>query len=669
MHGKKYIAAIALFGLFIVAAYAALNRYAPKHADYLRTTLAWDGGNTKPAILRLQAQPVISSFSPNRGPTDIVIVIRGSALGNVTSVRFGSKTLVTPMSRSYTELRVKVPADAVTGKLILFSPKGKTVSNDTYTVAFDKPTTDEEAARFLAQATFGPTSSEITRLKQVGYATWIDDQLAKPATKMKPWMDSLDSPYDDDLLLYGWWRSALATDDQLRQRVAFALSEIFVISTENNAVRGYRNLGASDYYDVLIVGGLGSYRDLIEDVTLHPMMGVYLSHLGNKKEDSVTGVRPDENYAREVMQLFSIGLYELNIDGTPKLDASGAAIPSYAKADVEGLAKVFTGWGWGADNNYFWDASNTGFVFLETQSRPMRSRADFHSTSEKKFLGVTIPAQATPNPELSLKIALDRLANHPNTAPFIARQMIQRLVTSNPSPAYVARVATAFNNSSGNLGVMVRAILMDQEARSGSLVASPQYGKLREPLLRLTHLARAMNFKSETGRYLVGYRLRPYTTDAATELGQIPLGSPSVFNFFRPGYVPPNTSIADAGLVAPEMQIWQEVSSASWVTKIRNVIDHGFGGNTLDNPFKFDITSDYAAEIALAERPDELVNRLNLLLMSGQMSTLLRDDIREGINSIAIPSGNAQAIADAKRNRVQLALLLIMASPEYLIQK
>jgi endo-chitodextinase len=533
----------------------------------------------------------------------------------------------------------------------------------------DFPANDAEAARFLVQATFGPTSAEIARLRQIGYSAWIDDQLTKPASRMKAFMDSVNDPYNDDLLLYGWWHSALGTNDQLRQRIAFALSQIFVVSTQNNDIRGYRTLGLPDYYDVLVTGASGSYRALLENVTLHPMMGLYLSHLGNKKEDPVSGVRADENYAREVMQLFSIGLNELNIDGTPKL-INGNTISTYAKADVEGLAKVFTGWGWNYPrDDYFWDTTNTGFVFKETQSKPMMAVSRFHSTSEKKFLGVTIAPQTTPNPQASLKTALDRLATHPNTAPFIVKQLIKHLVTSNPSPAYIARVATAFNNSSGSLGATVRAILLDPEARNSDAANSPTFGRLREPLMRLTHFARAMGLTSASGFYAVGYKETPGDPDAGVAIGQDPLNSPSVFNYYRPGYVPPNTSIAAVGLVAPTFQIFNEISTGTWVDAAQIAVEQGFGATCCNLFYNRDITTKYTPEIALADQPTALVDRLNTLLLSGQISSVLRADVIAGINSIAIPSSNAASIADAKRRRVQMAVFLMMISPEYLVQK
>jgi uncharacterized protein (DUF1800 family) len=290
-------------------------------------------------------------------------------------------------------------------------------------------------------------------------------------------------------------------------------------------------------------------------------------------------------------------LNEMNADGTLKW-VGGLPVPTYSKADVEGLAKVFTGWGWNYPaNDYFWDTTNTGFVFPEVQSRQMMAVPDFHSTSEKNFLGVTVAAQATPNPRASLDAALNRLSTHPNVAPFIGRRLIQNLVTSNPSPAYIGRVSAAFTASGGNMGAMVRAVLLDAEARDAAQALNPQYGRLREPLMRLTHFAHALQLKSVSGTYGVGYRITPGDLDAATTTGQMPLDAPSVFNWFRPGYVPPSSSIAAANLVAPEFQIFDEVMVKAWIDSIEVAAEQGFGGSCCNLFYNRDITSDYVPEV------------------------------------------------------------------------
>lgn len=529
-------------------------------------------------------------------------------------------------------------------------------------VTSSQPPTQEEASRFLAQATFGPTTADISGVVSSGYSAWLDDQFAKPQKLHRSYMDIVaaslpsGSSLSQNNFFESFWQQAATGDDQLRQRVAFALSQIFVVSFQNSTVANFPR-GVASYYDTLAANAFGNYRDLLQAVSLHPMMGIYLSALRNQKE---SGTRvPDENYAREVMQLFSIGLYELNQDGTQKI-VNGAPVETYTHDDIAGLAKVFTGWSWAGP-----DKSDTRFFGGNADPNrdwmPMQGYPKFHSTSAKTFLGTTVPAQGTADPDASLKIAMDRLYNHPNVGPFIGKQLIQRLVTSNPSPQYVSRVAAAFANNGqgvrGDMKAVIRAILLDPEARSNANLSNPAAGKLREPVLRLGHWMRSFGAKSASGRFLLGN-----LDDPLSSFGQTPMRSPSVFNFYRPGFVPPNTSIAKAGLTSPEMQITSEPSVVGYLNSMRDVIPNGIGSSR-------DVKSDYAAEIALADTPDKLLDEVNLLLMAGQMSSTLRDQIKTAINSVAISATDAAAAATARKNRVYLAVFLTMASPEYLAQK
>lgn len=538
------------------------------------------------------------------------------------------------------------------------------------------PATAGESSRFLTQATFGPTDTDVTRISQIGYRAWIDEQFAKPRVYHGTYWDTENAAIKaassgnrtafGDQVTNSFWKQALIGDDQLRQRVAFALSQIFVISMVDGSIDYWdkRTRGVAGYLDMLDDNSFGNYRTLLESVALHPMMGRYLSHLGNEKEDPDTGRLPDENFAREVMQLFSIGLVQLNLDGTPKLSA-GQQIPTYGPEDVAGLAKVFTGWGWygpdtSVDRWYGWvEAADRNF-------RPMQAYPDFHSTSEKTFLGTTIPAQAVADPKASLKVALDTLYNHPNVGPFIGKQLIQRLVTSNPSPAYVERVASAFNNNGagmrGDMKAVIRAILLDPEARKPE--ASQSYGKLREPILRVSAFLRAFKARSKTGKYLVGR-----TDDPSYSLSQSPLYSPSVFNFYRPGFIPPNTASATAGLVVPEMQIANEVSVAGYANYIMYALSNGvpFWGSD-----KGDIKPDLTELLPLATTPDALADRLNAKLFSGAMSDTLKASIVNGVGTIDMPAPTATNKAQvdaAKLNRASFALWLALASPEFITQK
>jgi uncharacterized protein (DUF1800 family) len=355
------------------------------------------------------------------------------------------------------------------------------------------PPTAPEAARLLTQATFGPTEAAIQNVVASGSVNgWINSQIAVPVNTNAHvgYIDAFIAAVGDagnNEFYQSWWRQSLGGQDQLRQRVAFALSQIFVISLNDPAIDAR---GAASYYDMLTRNALGNYRVLLEDVTMHPMMGRYLTYLANQKEDAAGTRTPDENYAREVMQLMTIGLVELNADGTPRLN-NGAQIPTYTSADIAGLAKVFTGISWyhpAPTNNTFFGGS----ADPNRSVTPMIFYPNYHSTSEKVFLGTTIPANATVNIGGDIDIALDRLFTHPNTGPFISQRLIQQLVTSNPSPAYVGRVAAVFaNNGSGtrgDLAAVVRAILTDAEARDMSTAAtSTSFGKLREPIIHLAN--------------------------------------------------------------------------------------------------------------------------------------------------------------------------------------
>jgi uncharacterized protein (DUF1800 family) len=526
----------------------------------------------------------------------------------------------------------------------------------------------KDVVRFLSQAGFGGAGADIDRTQRIGFPAWIDEQFSLPQDRHQGYVDSQiaaatlagQSTNQQNWIYESFWRTAVSGNGQLRHRVAFALSQIFVVSLADSSV-GENTRGVASYLDMLGRNAFGNFRTLLQDVTLHPMMGLYLSHLRNQKEDPSRGRVPDENYAREVMQLFTIGLYELNLDGTVRLDGRNEPIETYTNEDVTGLAKVFTGWSWAgpdkSDTRFFGGNASADRAVL-----PMQSYPKYHSTSEKRFLGTVIPEQAGADPEASLRAALDRLFSHPNVGPFIGKQLIQRMVTSNPSPAYVARVASAFNDNGsgvrGDMKAVIRAVLLDPEARS-PLAGATDYGKLREPVLRIAHWLRAFGAQSASGRFLIGN-----TDNPNSSLGQTPMRSPSVFNFYRPGYVPPNTDIAAAGLVAPEMQITHESSVAGYLNTLRSVISSGIGSGS-----PRDVQPDYGEVIGLADRPDALVDRIGAMLIAGEMSPELRAQAVDAVGSVAVSTSNAQSAATARLNRVKLAVFLVMASPDYLVQK
>jgi uncharacterized protein (DUF1800 family) len=527
--------------------------------------------------------------------------------------------------------------------------------------------TKVEAFRFLNQATFGATEAEATRLIALGdatnaYSRWIDAEIAKSASLQLPEVQAayqaLPQPVTNIGQLHGtrvdmWFRNSVRGSDQLRQRIAWALSQIFVVGQATLQNLPY---ATADYYDMLARNAFVNYRQLLEDVTLHPAMGVYLSMLGNQKPNAARNIRPDENYAREVMQLFSLGLVRLNLDGSVQLD-SGQPIPTYDQSVIEGFAHAFTGWRWAGAQNF-----NQARATLANQVQEMQAYPEQHDTGAKKLLayaGATlaqIPARDPAQPDADLNDALDNIFNHPNVGPFIAKQLIQRLVTSNPSPRYVERVARVFNANSagirGDLAAVVRAILLDTEARSAP--AGADAGKLKEPLLRVTQLWRAYDGRSQSGRY-VG-------VNPATNFGQGPLQSASVFNFYSPFYAPPG-EIANQNLVAPELQIATEFQN----TVVTNYFyGQAFGRNsTSTTGIAADtIVIDIAEEVLLAADPPALVNKLAEKLLAGSISSTLRTEAEQQAARYRSSTANPQA-----GQTVAEALWLIVSSPEYALQR
>jgi len=506
---------------------------------------------------------------------------------------------------------------------------------------------DFDAARFLGQATLGYSETEIAALRAQDYGSWLSAELAKPVSTSN-WDWLVSKGYDVDpnsrTLAQGFdpatWQRLMTAPDGLRQRVTLALSEIFVVGFDG--VTGpFKQFQLAAWWDLLATHAFGSYRTLLEAITLNTAMGRYLNTAGNQKENAATGRLPDENYAREVMQLFSIGLQELNPDGSLRLDAQRQPIETYTQDTVTQLARVFTGWNLNLPR---------GDTTPEFARRPMVLTESLHSTLAASFLGVTVPANT--GGQAALTSALDTLAAHPNVGPFLAQQLIQRLVTSNPSAAYIGRVAAAFNNNGsgvrGDLGATVRAVLLDDEARDPAKLAEPGWGKQREPMLRVIQWARAFKASSLTGNWDLGN-----TSDPSRSLGQSPLRSPTVFNYFRPGYVPAGTAVATAGLVAPEFQLTNETSVAGYLNALQTMVGNGHR----------DVKPNYVSELAIATDANALLDRLNLLLCAGQLSGATRSTVLNAVNSIAATTDSG------KLNRVYAAVMLVMASLDYLIQK
>ncbi|MES1201319.1 MAG: DUF1800 domain-containing protein [Pseudomonadota bacterium] len=521
--------------------------------------------------------------------------------------------------------------------------------------------TEAQASRFLLQAQFSATDGDVNALKANGMNAWLDGQFsAALGITGVDWLTSQGHNSITSEARYFWpqfgdfmiWNQLLAGPDQMRKRMALALSEFFVVSL--SPIDGfYPPYMIAAYWDLLTANAFGNFRTLLEKITLNAAMGFFLNTKGNLKEDPVSGREPDENYAREVMQLFTIGLYELNNDGTEKLDASNKPIETYGQSDITNLARVFTGYDYNFSHTTFTPVAwvNYSIPSFNFAVDPMSFDANNHSNLEVNFLGTNIPAGSSG--ANALKIALDRLFNHPNTGPFFAKQMIQRLVTSNPSPAYVNRVANVFNNNGsgtrGDLKAVWRAILTDSEATTPT--TDPLGGKLREPVVRFISWARTVGFTSTTGAYEI------YDLSAADQaLGQSAVRSPSVFNFFRPGYVPPHTALATANKGAPEFQLHNETTTAGTINFLEWMIRWGYN----------DVKPTYTNMLSFAHDTTQVVSYLNVRLAGSQLSSTTQTTISTALTSLGITASSSN---DAKMNLLASACLLVLSSPEYLIQK
>lgn len=512
------------------------------------------------------------------------------------------------------------------------------------------------SARFLTQATFGPTAAEIDSLSRAaGFEGWIQRQAALPVSLQHPYIlqreaqgDTVNRHLRQDI----WWRNAVRGPDQLRQRMAFALSQIFVVSDQDSTLGG-QPAAVAHYYDLLATHALGNYRDLLEAVTLSPVMGVYLSMLRNRKPDPDRSIRADENYAREIMQLFSIGLVELHLDGSVRRDGNGVAIATYDQGDIENLARVFTGWSWHAEersNSNFWGPEHRSWT------EPMVAYPQFHDEDAKTIIGETFIASGL-SAEQELQIALDTIFQHPNVGPFVVAQLIQRLVTSNPSPDYIARVAAVFNDNGqgvrGDLQAVATAILTDREALNGQIEDPENFGKLKEPLLRVTHFWRVFDAMGIDGRYQYTAADRHFSEEA--------LAAPTVFNFYRPDYSRAG-ALNDAGLLAPEFQIVHDSSIIAATNEMSRMAARyrSTGGLSNENYNPATIVVDYSSWEALAEDPAALMDMLNLIFFANAMPAEMYQTMTDYIASIDM---------DTPEIRLRDAMTLILASPQFAVQR
>ena len=529
--------------------------------------------------------------------------------------------------------------------------------------ASDRPS-EEEASAFLMAASFGPTQDSIREVVNNGYSAWFRDQtrirINTILSETNPTFADTSTFRWETIPRQVWFDRAVNGRDQLRQRAAWALSQIFVVSTESREVTFKSHLHAS-YMDIMQRGAFGNFRDILGDVTYSPLMGEWLTYIGNERENPETGSMPDENYAREIMQLFTIGLVELNNAGNPRNDPPRE---TYTQDDVIELSQVFTGLWW-ADLPF--GEGETRIARRNIDIQPMVMHNAFHDRTPKTFLGTTIPGGIRGN--ASINRALDHLFAHRNVAPFISRQLIQRMTTSNPTNGYVRRVVRAFNTGNytlpdgdeigsgerGDMEAVFAAIIFDVQARRADRVDNEQFGKVREPLIRFLHWARASNINRV--RVLSDSNFdRDGTT---TTLGQNPYRAESVFNFFRPGFVAAGTTTADQGLVAPELQI---VTSATAINYPNFMQEHVLRDNNANwNPR-------YNDQIRLANDPEALTEHLDLVMTGGRMTTRTKQAVRETIESVEI-RGNARARDRQLRDRVQLAMLLTVNSQEYNTQQ
>jgi len=532
------------------------------------------------------------------------------------------------------------------------------------------------SSKFLSQASLGHNFEDIESLTTEGLEDWIDAQIASPVSfslldKVIEYhdyrRDSLNDPTVGESIHFfdfAWYQYHMTSNDVLRQRVAFALSEIFVISQFSNF--GDESYAFADFYDIFLNNAFGNYRDILQEVTYHPSMGLYLTYLNNPKSDTIEGIFPDENYARELMQLFTIGLNELNIDGTVQTNGNGDPIPTYDNTDIQEFAKIFTGLSWQDHDQFFrWPRADSSYTM------DLKMFNDYHEPGVKNLLnGYQVPDRNPVDGNADITDALDNIYDHDNIGPFVSKHFIRRLVTSNPSPGYVQRVATVFNDNGGgtkgDLAAVVKAILLDPEARDCENANNPTYGMLREPFVRYMQINQAFDANTSSGNY------RNAMYSVQMHLEQKPFTSPSVFNFFQADYAPIGP-IDSLNMVAPEFQITNSKTLSGFINGLYEwVIDDNiadewdlFGGEDNDG---------YADEIASLDISDELmytddnelhvlVDRLNLILAQGRLSAEAEQKIIDTLKAFDNETAEDQDL------RVRLAIYLVMCSPEYLINR
>ncbi|MEM1119965.1 MAG: DUF1800 family protein, partial [Bacteroidota bacterium] len=555
------------------------------------------------------------------------------------------------------------------------------------------------ASRFLQQAAFGPNYNEITALGNIGLENWLEQQFATPrgldcvdkVTEITNIKNAGQGDPNGGPFLFFWdyafWEYSMTTPDVLRQRVALALTEILVIS--QNSGFGDNAYAFASYYDMLLDNAFGNYRDILGAVTRQPAMSLYLTYMNNPRQDTIYELDwgvwppdtlsrrvtfPDENYAREVMQLFTIGLCELNLDGTCKKDENGIDIPTYDNVDIAEFSKIFTGYTW---SNPWCDFGCGSLDFNVGIRGDLVMNNEYHAPGAKNLLnGYVVQPRNPVDGEADIDEALDHLFNHPNVGPFIGKLLIQRLVTSNPSLAYVERVAKAFNgeshysNQRGDMQAVIKAILLDDEARNCASQSDPNFGMLREPFIRYLQLVHSFDLSSPNGVN------RNAMSTIQAQFGQKIFTSPSVFNFFQQDYQPIGP-VEEAGLFAPEFQITNSQTISGYMNALNEWLfyDHivddwglGYDGSINDGD---DATLDFSTEVTMVDddKLPELLDRLDLILAHGQISQRTKDAILPILKEMPIIGYNQENTEFLRLNRVRMAIYMIMSSPEYLINK